>query len=134
MRLGKKSSKSKNVSYQVFKNLDMMRFYYGKIDWSFSSNWVFAQFLQTYSKERLTWFEEIFQEYKPSFKNKVFKTLEAVIDKLQEGLRGLEGSVVSPSSTRMLFESEWVLKASRWCTNVWMIILKLNDCIRKIVL
>ena len=33
----------KNTSYQVFKNLDMMRFYHGKIYWNFSSNWVFAQ-------------------------------------------------------------------------------------------
>ncbi|TMR62199.1 IS630 family transposase, partial [Streptococcus pseudopneumoniae] len=46
---------------------------------------------------------------KRGFKNKAFQTLEAVIDKLQEVIQGLEKSVlkstVSRQWTRLLFEN-----------------------------
>ena len=43
--------------------------------------------------------EQVWKEIrKRGFKNKAFQTLEAVIDKLQEVIQGLEKSVLSPLS------------------------------------
>ena len=52
----------KNASYQVFKNLDRMRFIM-EIFTSFSPQIEFLPRLSTYGKAMLTWFEEIFKEY-----------------------------------------------------------------------
>lgn len=54
--------------------------------------------------------EQVWKEIrKRGFKNKTFQTLEAVIDKLQEVIQGLEKSVlkstVSRQWTRLLFEN-----------------------------
>ena len=54
--------------------------------------------------------EQVWKEIrKRGFKNKAFQTLEAVIDKLQEVIQGLEKSIltstVSRQSIRLLFES-----------------------------
>ena len=54
--------------------------------------------------------EQVWKEIrKRGFKNKVFQTLEAVIDKLQEVIQGLEKTVlkstVSRQWTRLLFEN-----------------------------
>ena len=54
--------------------------------------------------------EQVWKEIrKRGFKNKAFQTLEAVIDKLQEVIQGLEKSVlkstVSRQWTRLLFEN-----------------------------
>ena len=59
--------------------------------------------------------EQVWKEIrKRGFKNKAFQTLEAVIDKLQEVIQGLEKSVlkstVSRQWTRLLFENVLVLK------------------------
>ena len=55
--------------------------------------------------------EQVWKEIrKRGFKNKTFPTLEAVIDKLQEVIQGLEKSVlkstVSRQWTRLLFEND----------------------------
>ena len=54
--------------------------------------------------------EQVWKEIrKRGFKNKAFQTLEAVIDKLQEVIQGLEKSIlkstVSRQWTRLLFEN-----------------------------
>ena len=68
--------------------------------------------------------EQVWKEIrKRGFKNKAFQTLEAVIDKLQEVIQGLEKEVIKSSVNRrwikMLFESRWVSTST--------IIRKLND-------
>lgn len=55
--------------------------------------------------------EQVWKEIrKRGLKNKAFQTLEAVIDKLQEVIQGLEKSIlkstVSRQWTRLLFEND----------------------------
>ena len=66
-------------------------------------------FIQPYTPE-MNPIEQVWKEIrKRDSKNKAFQTLEAIIDKLQEVIQGLEKSVlkstVSRQWTRLLFEN-----------------------------
>jgi transposase, ISSpnII len=78
--------------------------------------------------------EQVWKEIqKRCFKNKAFQTLEAVIDKLQEVIQGLEKSVlkstVNRQWARLLFENNLVLnrKSGRLSTRNIINIVNFNQ-------